>query len=251
MRTNRFLNVALTYDKHAEPQRTLADSLGNIMPNCKPDKILEIGPGTGILTQLLIDIYPESNILGIDISPSMVNLCQKRFSNTNVSFELNDVLSYSNVNSYDIIASSSTLHWTNDLLFTLEKIYENLKPRGFFVLGMMLNGTLHEIRDLKREVSPHKGKGLILPSYSEFNNLLQKSKFNILKKIHHENRFTYSDTHTFLKAIHEQGVTTIPTNDRPLNKTELSKLVDLYEDKFKTNDGIYATYETSCYLLQK
>ena len=103
------------------------------MPNCKPDKILEIESGTGILTQLLIDIYPESNILGIDISPSMVNLCQKRFSNTNASFELNDALSYSNVNSYDIIASSSTLHWTNDLLFTLEKIYENLKPRGFFV----------------------------------------------------------------------------------------------------------------------
>ncbi len=251
MRTNRFSNVALTYDKHSEPQRTLADSLGNIMPNCKPNKILEIGPGTGILTQLLIDMYPGAHIHGIDISPSMINLCQEKFSNTNTSFELCDVLTYSNSNSYDLIASSSTLHWTNDLLFTLEKIYENLKPRGFFVLGMMLNGTLHEIRALKKKISPHKGKGLILPSYIEFNNLLQKSKFNILKKFHYENRFSYSDTYTFMKAIHEQGVTTIPANNRPLNKTELSKLVNLYEDKYKTNDGIYATYETSCYLLQK
>ena len=251
MRTNRFSNVASTYDEHAEPQRALADSLSRIMPDCKPDQILEIGTGTGILTQLLIDRYPSSKIHGIDISANMINLCKKRFSEAKISFELSDVLAYSHSNSYDLIASSSTLHWTNDLLFTLKKIYENLKPNKFFVLGMMLKGTLHEIRDLKNKIAPHKGRGLILPSYSEFNDLIIKSKFNILKKSHHKKRFTYPDTYTFIKAIHEQGVTTIPKNDRPLNKTELSNLVNLYEDKYKTNNGIYATYETSCYLLQK
>ena len=48
---------------------------------------------------------------------------------------------------------------------------------------MMLEGTLHEIRELKKEIAPHKGKGLILPSYNKFNDLILKSKFNILKKV--------------------------------------------------------------------
>tara|TARA_B100000424_G_C22940806_1_gene500626 strand:- start:2323 stop:3078 length:756 start_codon:yes stop_codon:yes gene_type:complete len=251
MRANRFSNVASTYDKHADPQRALADSLSIMMPDCNPDKILEIGSGTGILTQLLINTYPVSKIHGIDLSLSMINLCKEKFSNANVSFESSDVLTHSRPNYYDLIVSSSTLHWTNDLLFTLKKIYKNLKPNGFFVLGMMLEGTLHEIRELKKEIAPHKGKGLILPSYNKFNDLILKSKFNILKKNHQEDKFIYPNTHTFIKAIHEQGVTTIPRHDRPLNKTELSKLVNLYEDKYKTNEGIYATYETSCYLLQK
>ena len=66
MRANRFSNVASTYDRHADPQRALADSLSIVMPDCNPDKILEIGSGTGILTQLLINTYPVSKIHGID-----------------------------------------------------------------------------------------------------------------------------------------------------------------------------------------
>ena len=121
MRANRFSNVASTYDKHADPQRALADSLSIMMPDCNPDEILEIGSGTGILTQLLINTYPVSKIHGIDLSLSMINLCKKRFSNANVSFESSDVLTHSRPNYYDLIVSSSTLHWTNDLLFTLKK----------------------------------------------------------------------------------------------------------------------------------
>ena len=149
------------------------------------------------------------------------------------------------------------------LVYNLDK--ENNVEYLYFASSMELQADnydkaliyLNQLRDLNYTGSVEKyyttdnetGEEIELPF--EQYNLLQKSKFNILKKTHHENRFTYSDTHTFIKAIHEQGVTTIPTNDRPLNKTELSKLVNLYEDKFKINDGVYATYETSCYLLQK
>ena len=79
MRANRFSNVASTYDRHADPQRALADSLSIIMPDCNPNEILEIGSGTGILTQLLINTYPVSKIHGIDLSLSMIKLCKKRF----------------------------------------------------------------------------------------------------------------------------------------------------------------------------
>jgi ubiquinone/menaquinone biosynthesis C-methylase UbiE len=47
----------------------------------KPQKILDVGCGMGSLTPLLRMLYPESEILGIDVSASMVNIAKKRYGN--------------------------------------------------------------------------------------------------------------------------------------------------------------------------
>ena len=47
----------------------------------KPKKILDVGCGVGILASTLRKLYPKSEILGIDISSSMINLTQKRYGN--------------------------------------------------------------------------------------------------------------------------------------------------------------------------
>ena len=47
----------------------------------RPHKILDIGCGTGVLTPVIRELYPEAEILGIDNSANMINFARMRYGN--------------------------------------------------------------------------------------------------------------------------------------------------------------------------
>ena len=61
-------------------------------------KILEIGGGTGIISLMLAQRFPEISIHAIDINTDAVNLCNYNFENSKFSFRLqaseNDMIKY-------------------------------------------------------------------------------------------------------------------------------------------------------------
>ena len=50
---NRFSNAASTYDQHAAPQLELIEALLEQAPATAPHRILDVGAGTGLLTEQL------------------------------------------------------------------------------------------------------------------------------------------------------------------------------------------------------
>jgi malonyl-CoA O-methyltransferase len=252
MNHNRFSNAASTYDQHAAPQLELIKTLLENGPPISPHRILDVGAGTGLLTEQLAIRYPNSSIDAIDLVKEMIEQSQTRLHHLRqINWIQADAETYTPQESYSLIASSAALHWSTNLTATLQNLYNALQPGGHFLLGLMLRGTLWELRELRRRIAPTKGIGLSLPTENHVTEQIEITGFDILHSSTAERRHIYPNTRDFLQAIHEQGVTALPQNDLPLNRSELISLIHAYETNHATAGGIYATYETACYLLKK
>lgn len=85
----------------------LVDEILNL--DCKKDKILDIGCGTGAISLSLASNLENSNIYGIDISEKAVNLSNKnkeKFHLKNVNFFESDIFSNVKEKDFDIIVSN-------------------------------------------------------------------------------------------------------------------------------------------------
>lgn len=77
--------------------------------NCKKDKILDIGCGSGAISLALADNLRESYIYGIDISNKAINLSKKnkeKLDLKNVEFFESDIFSNVKEKNFDIIVSN-------------------------------------------------------------------------------------------------------------------------------------------------
>jgi malonyl-CoA O-methyltransferase len=250
----RFSAAAETYDRHARPQLALAQSVLSMLPEIYPEQILELGAGTGQLTRLLADRFPEVLIDAVDLAEKMVEHSRARFArHTHINWIVGDAQTFWSGDRYPLIVSSSALHWTDDLRATFENIFQCLEPGGYFALGMMLKGTLKELHELRREIAPEKTPETVLPTYEETKACLQDAGFKLERRKHAEEEIIYLDAKAFLRAIHEQGVTggKVSAGNAPLNRTELSQLVADYQESYTSDGGVFATYETATFLLTK
>jgi len=250
----RFSAAAETYDRHARPQQALAQSVVAMLPEMYPEQILELGSGTGQLTGLLTERFPEVLIDAVDVAEKMVEHSRLKFAKLpHIRWIVGDAQTFRGADRYPLIASSSALHWVTDLKAACENIYECLEPDGTFALGMMLHGTLKELHALRREIAPEKTPLLTLPTYEKTAACLQAAGFRLQRRMHSEEEIIYEDARTFLKAIHEQGVTggKVSAGNAPLNRTELSQIAAGYEEAYACDDGVFATYETATFLLKK
>ena len=78
-------NVEGYHDK-AIIQRKVSKSLADILPKLENPRILEVGCGTGILTEFLIKKYPNASFEITDISGSMLEECKKRCAGKKIKF---------------------------------------------------------------------------------------------------------------------------------------------------------------------
>ncbi len=254
MISKRFSAAAETYDRHARPQLALAQSVISMLPEMYPEQILEFGAGTGQLTRLLTDRFPDVLIDAVDLAEKMVMHSQAKFRRfPQINWVVGDAQTWHAKDQYPLIVSSAALHWTTDLKATCENIYANLEPGGFFALGMMLKGTLKELRELRNEIAPEKTPVVTLPTYEETKACLQAAGFKLERRKHSEEEILYDNATSFLKAIHEQGVTggKVSAGNAPLSRTELAQLVADYQDNYTSDDDVYATYESATFLLTK
>lgn len=254
MISKRFSAAAETYDRHARPQQALALSVISMLPEIYPEQILELGAGTGQLTRLLAGRFPDVLIDAVDLADKMVERSRERFRRApQITWMVGDAQVWRGTDPYPLVVSSAALHWARDLVATFENIHANLEPGGYFALGMMLKGTLRELRELRNTIAPEKSPNLSLPTYEQTRDWLHAAGFKLERCKHSEEEIFYENATDFLAAIHEQGVTggKVSTGSAPLTRTELNQLIDDYQINYSADDGVYATYETATFLLRK
>ena len=105
----RFDRSADNYDQAAVLQRHIADGLLDRLDELErqPSTILDIGCGTGYLTKLLAQKFPQAHVVGCDLSPKM----------TSIATSFGDVVCCDahflpfKANYFDLVVSSLTLQW--------------------------------------------------------------------------------------------------------------------------------------------
>ena len=105
----------------------------------RPRRVLDIGCGPGALTATLLERWPSAEILGIDSSPEMIELAQRRAVSNRLRFALADVQSWQPDRPYDLILSNACLHWIEDHASLLRRLVSMLNDGGVLAFQVPAN----------------------------------------------------------------------------------------------------------------
>jgi tRNA (cmo5U34)-methyltransferase len=104
-------------------------------PEQKP-AILDVGAGTGLLSALLLEKFPDARLTLMDISENMLDMARKRFaSRPGTEYVVCDYSCSELGGPYDIICSALSIHHLapEDKRRLFERIFTALNPGGIFV----------------------------------------------------------------------------------------------------------------------
>jgi ubiquinone/menaquinone biosynthesis C-methylase UbiE len=104
-----YKKIAKTYDRYVEPSIAVIRQIGMKMyPPREGIHVLDVGCGTG--TNLMLYHEAGCNVFGIDLSPTMVEVAQKKLGNR-AEIRLGDAskMPYSD-DSFDLVTGFLTLH---------------------------------------------------------------------------------------------------------------------------------------------
>ena len=159
-----FDHAAASYDAHAVLQREVCDRLLSRLDfmSLQPERVLDVGTGTGYGLAHLRQRYLEAELCALDIAPAMLHaararlpqpgLAQRALSLFNRGGQRHHALcadmerlplSDSSVN---LVWSSLALQWAHDLEATLKGMHRVLAPGGLLMFATFGPDTLKELR---------------------------------------------------------------------------------------------------------
>ena len=108
------------------------------------EAVLDIGCGDGRLTAAIAERVPRGRVVGIDNSPAMIASAREsqQTLHSTLTFEVIDAAALPFHAEFDLVFSTSALHWVKDHLAVLRGIRNALKPRGKMHLTFGARGTL-------------------------------------------------------------------------------------------------------------
>ncbi|MGL5894347.1 MAG: malonyl-ACP O-methyltransferase BioC [Bacteroidales bacterium] len=142
----RFSKAAATYDQSAIAQQEIASHLWSLTSRIlkdKPENILEIGCGTGMLTRIYTQECHLSRVTLNDIYDSREFLPPVKSN-----FIQGDAEEVDLGEGYDLILSTSAVQWFSDLESFISKIERSLKPGGIFAFSTFGPDNYHELRKI-------------------------------------------------------------------------------------------------------
>lgn len=177
----QFLWNASEYEKYSNGQKKWADELLAKLNLEKGMSVLDIGCGDGRITAEIAKRIPESFVIGVDSSESMIELAAEKYPSSdyrNLSFEVMDAKNLTFINKFDVVFSNAALHWVDDHRLVLKGINKSLKSGGRILIQTGGKGNAAAAFEILEEMT----------SIAEWHTYLAgiKSPYNFLSAADYE-----------------------------------------------------------------
>lgn len=140
-----FSKAAATYDEYSDVQQQVGMHLLTLIPNEYYSTLIDIGCGTGFLTEHLIKTISHDRSYALDFSETLLNKTKQRLPTLSTIIQA-DFEQYQQRNAFDLIYSNMALHWSSDFKACLAALHHNLKSQGDLVFTIPLQNTFKELQ---------------------------------------------------------------------------------------------------------
>ncbi|MDD2961347.1 MAG: malonyl-ACP O-methyltransferase BioC [Muribaculaceae bacterium] len=217
----RFTKVLTIYDQNATRQKEISIKLHNLWKAIdyrKHSSVLEIGCGTGFLTNLYInDIQPKRLVLNdlCNIPSSFIK------DKVNYTFIAGDAekLTFTGGGKFDYIVSTSVIQWLENITTFFHKLSNMLNPNGLIAISTFGKENMKEIK---------QASGNSLHYYdSESLKSILMPYFDIISISEDIDTLHFDSPTDVIRHIKSTGVNSIP-NTKLWTKNAMQEFINKY-----------------------
>lgn len=141
---SRFKKHLSDYDDNARVQRFMAEKLADLCSKTEYGNILEIGCGTGFLTEIINSCCNFEEYVALDLVEECADYINK--INPDIRFEAEDAENFiKTYQKFDLIISNATLQWINDFENMVNTLKSRLSPNGELIFSVFGKENFKEI----------------------------------------------------------------------------------------------------------
>lgn len=241
----RFSKASCSYQDNCAVQKRMAQRLVDCLPqSCHFGSVLEIGCGTGNLSQLVMTRLRPEHLCLNDLSEGMIDYCRQRFGQPhNIVYSCGDILKTDFDGKFDLIISNAVFQWIDDKLRLFKKLSSLMKENALLLYSDFLPDNFKEIKSVT---------GCSLPYTSNEDELdfLRINGFNA-RICDTMISVKYKDPLTLLRSFRKQGVSGLSKS--MWTKGRLDEFVKEYEQRFsaENGDGVFLTWHPRYVVAEK
>jgi malonyl-CoA O-methyltransferase len=250
----RFGRSAERYDSVTPVQRQMHDQLladtQERLNGVLPRRILELGCGTGLLTEALLSIWPSASVVAVDIAPEMVARARQRCPGaTCVTADAEVFVAEQAAGGFDLVISNAAFQWFAWPRQTVAACAGLLRPGGCLALSTFGPLTFMELRsafEAAYALSAVPARPHVIPQVpvTEWSAWLPGADVQARRL-----QVTSHDVWTLLRSIRQAGAARSTGGPAALPPRVARKMAEIYHQQFPSaSGGVVATYETvHCY----
>jgi malonyl-CoA O-methyltransferase len=251
-----FAASAGTYDEHAFLQREIGDRLFERLDYVKvaPQRIVDIGSGTGYATDKLLARYPEASVVALDIAQNMLGVARRKSAGPSLLkrlFGATDRRQFVCADAealpladeaFDMALSNLAMQWT-DPERVAKEVVRALKPAGLFMFTTFGPDTLKELRAAFKAVDdrPHVNSFIDM---HDIGDILVHAGFADPVMDQEIVTLTYTDLKPLLRELKGIGAHNVLRGRAAglMGRQRWQRMEAAYE-KFRKDGRLPATYE--------
>ncbi|MDX8405402.1 MAG: malonyl-ACP O-methyltransferase BioC [Mariprofundus sp.] len=251
-----FSSASDTYDAHAVLQREIGDRLLTHLDFTKiePQRILDIGCGTGYFTRLLRGRYKRAGLVAYDLSLAMLKHTRAAHARRmpwhgryhHVGGDA-ACLPFK-TGSFDLVCSNLAMQWVSDPQLMLAEMRRVLAPGGLILFSTFGRRTLSELRQTLAAIEPERaGHVLPFPDVMSLGDALMKLPVELPVTDSDMFTLTYPDVMALVRELKGLGASAAAIRGRRAGlygRALIRDLERLYPERYQMEDGrLTATFE--------
>lgn len=246
-----FEKAASRYDEAAVLQREIGTRLLERLELMKitPQRVLEVGSGTGFCSTQLAARYPQARLIALDIAHGMLQHTRQRFGwwqrqRRRPGFVCADAEALPLADaSVDLVFSNVTIQWCSDPDTTFAEFRRVLKPGGLLLFSTFGPDTLKELRAAWRAVDAAMHVNAFVDMHDLGDGLLRNGFADPVMD-REDIVLTYQDARTLMSDLKTIGAHNVNRGRHSglTGKNKLNAMLAAYE-QFRRDGRLPASYE--------